>query len=244
MKQGIIVEYNKAGKFYIVRVDSQTTVNLPIEECGVTKFRSGDVIDFELATTKTYGSYVKDPIINHNVHLSYLESIAGTDVTIEGNIIAVKHNQYLVSYYGFICYMTVRKEVFDKLPPTELASFVTELKNFKVKEVRNGNVQLSTHHKIKEQLQLLKQREFESLTVGFCFEGIVVETCGFGVLVRYNYTEGLVHVSNIIEDYHLLKVNHSERATLIQSLIPKGDKVKVIVEQIYDSRYSLKILRA
>lgn len=80
----------------------------------------------------------------------------------------------------------------------------------------------------------LKKAEYMSDRIGEIFDGIISSVTGFGFFVELpNTIEGLVHISNIDDDYYVFDERHltliGERTKKIYRL---GDSIKVKVERV------------
>lgn len=80
----------------------------------------------------------------------------------------------------------------------------------------------------------LKKAEYMSERIGQEFDGIVSSVTGFGIFVELpNTIEGLVHISDLADDYYIFDEKHlsllGERTKKIYRL---GDKVKIKVDRV------------
>ena len=112
---------------------------------------------------------------------------------------------------------------------------------FTVISVIDGKVIVSLEEALKSELEQLKKDEVGNLTEGFKYMGKVISVKGYGLFVSYKYTEGLLHISKIIEGYDktMNNVRKNEIAKRMENVFLKEDKILVTVSEISDGRFSV-----
>lgn len=135
-------------------------------------------------------------------------------------------------YEGYDCFIPASEASVSYT--SNLSEFEGKELNVKVIEIRRDKVVVS--HKIveKESEKISKQKELETIKVGDILEGKVVKILDFGAFVKFNYAEGLIHISEL--SHH--------KVAKVSDVLKEGQLVKVkVIDAKGDKRgLSLKAL--
>ena len=92
-----------------------------------------------------------------------------------------------------------------------------------------------------DELKILRLKEITDLQIGFLYTGRVKAVEGFGVFIKYKYSEGLLHISNIINTQieGLTKKEKNRIQLILGKIFLKGREVLVTVDRKNDTQYSI-----
>ena len=90
-----------------------------------------------------------------------------------------------------------------------------------------------------KQLILEKEKFMSSLKPGDKFLGKITSTKGFGTFVSIGLCEGLLHMSNILDDnLNFSKQSRKEFEKLLEQVFSRGQEIEIIIEENINDRIS------
>jgi len=243
--QGVVVKVYPPGGHAVVEVnylDGVKRYRLGFDQLGkVTRLRKGDVIEFSLPDE---GIDVVEPAWTTNIHFEELKN-ATADQTFEGVVYKTARGGLMVSYKGYPCFLSFRQTPLDKAPLEKRDETENQLLGaditFTVKQV-NDQAVIITLREVHGQRAAV---EVGTLKPGFSFTGMVFRNSGWGLYVRYKYSEGSLHAADIFATHsygdmppHLKK----RMRQFMRTVFPKRSRLRVTVSRITDAeRYALSI---
>jgi len=238
-QKGYISKVIAYKRYYIVSSLVGDNVILFFEELSGSKFINGDLIEFEVAESKEFGKCALNPQKLGNIYLDELKISLDKDSTIVGYVYGKNEGGYLVSYNGYKCFLPNIESTYKDLQPTE--DFINTYQMFNVISIEDESVILTRKSLLKEDLKKIKLNEIASLEPGFTYTGKVKSVKGFGVFVNYKYSEGLLHISNILNAQldGLTKKEKNSIQMILSKVFVKGREVLVKVDRINNTQFSV-----
>ncbi len=92
-----------------------------------------------------------------------------------------------------------------------------------------------------DELKILRLKEIADLEIGFVYTGRVKTVEGFGVFINYKYSEGLLHISNIINTQiqGLTKKEKNRIQQILGKIFLKGREVLFTIDRKNDNQFSI-----
>jgi len=174
-----------------------------------------------------------------NIYLDELKISLDKDSTIEGYVYEKNEGGYLVSYNGYKCFLPNIESVYKDLLLNE--NFLNTYQMFNVISIEDESVILTRKSLLKEDLKKIKLNEIANLETGFTYTGNVKSVQGYGVFVNYKYSEGLLHISNILNTQidELTKKEKNIIQKILSKVFVKGREVLVKVDIINSTQFSV-----
>lgn len=243
VKEGSIV----TGKIYevkdtelIVAIDGYSTEGtLSIEHISKKPilslkdhYKKGDAIEAQVIKKDDENLILSRLEIERQKTFDDLQDFFGQDKAFEALVKGANKGGLNLEFEGYELFMPA-SEVSVQYT-ANLADFVGKKLLVKVIEIRRDKIVVS--HKLveKESDKINKQKELESIKVGDILEGTVIKILDFGAFVRFEYAEGLIHISQL--SHH--------QVDKVSDVLKEGQKVKVkVIDGEGDKRgLSLKAL--
>lgn len=237
--QGIIRSTLNDRNLYEVVVDSKGIYYLSFGEWKGEELIPGDVIQFIETRLECNRSYILAPVKLHNIYLQELKMAWDKGNAIRGYIYAKNDSGYEISYKGFRCFLPYNLSVLD-LPIEAIDIHVGDFYDFHVIKISDRGVLLSRRKFLNEEKQRLSISEVAKLVVGQVFTGHIIGVVGYGVFIRYIFSEGLLHINDLINNPSP-KSNIRECEDLLKTVFNVGLELEVCVKIIRDNRYDLTL---
>lgn len=237
---GVITKIVGSKRYYEITSTTGDVVLLFFEELQGVKFIYGDVLIFDTILTKEFGKCALNPIKTANKFLGELSTCLKTQETVKAYVYNRNEGGYEASYKGLRCFLPNIQCHYKNLSK-DLDDLLNTYQIFTVIGIENNIAILSLKHILRSDLERLRDLEYKELKIGFQYLGKVKAIQGYGVFISYEFTEGLLHIANIIEDYDpdMSKVEKIDTDRLIKQVVLKGMEVLVWIEQISENQYSL-----
>lgn len=240
-QKGYISKVIAYKRYYIISSLVGDDVILFFEELSGNKFINGDLIEYDIVESKEFGKCALNPLKIGNIYFDKLKIALDNHSTIEGYVYEKNEGGYLVSYNGYKCFLPNIESAYKDLQPTE--DFINTYQIFNVISIENENesVILTRKSLLKEDLKKLRLSEIAAFQMGFTYTGKVKSVEGFGVFVNYKYSEGLLHISNIlnIPIVGLTKKEKNSIQIILSNVFSKGREVLVAIDRINDTQFSV-----
>lgn len=238
-EKGFISKIVAYKRYYIVCSFREEEAILFFEELQGDRLIKGDIIDYDVVDSTKYGKCALNIYKTGNIFLNELKIALGKNETIEGYVYEKNDGGYLVSYKGYKCF----------IPNTQLYyrgqftndGFLDTYQLFKVLSINDGVVVLSRKLILKSDYKKLSMLELVELSANFTFLGRVKSVEGYGVFVSYKYSEGLLHITNILSGYSnsISKGDKQEIQKILSLVFVKGRELLVSINSIEHEKYSL-----
>jgi ribosomal protein S1/cold shock CspA family protein len=89
-------------------------------------------------------------------------------------------------------------------------------------------------------LKIEQEKLIELLTPGDRYLGKIKSTQGYGIFICFGLIDGLLHISNIIEEHNKLsQLSKKNFSKMLEKVFYKGQEIEVIIEKKIDNRISL-----
>ena len=237
---GVISNVRGHEKCFDLTTPNGELIVLFFEELRGQKFIQGDIISFETIYTEGLGLCALNPIKTGNIYLKELMEFFETKQSIKAYIYNRNEGGYEVSYNGYRCFLPNVECSYNDFAK-EANELLDSYHYFTVISVIDGKVIVSLEEALKSELEQLKIEELRNIKEGFQYMGEVISVKGYGLFVSYKYTEGLLHISKIIEGYDntMNKVQKNEIAKRMEDIFLKEEKILVTVSEISDGRFSV-----
>lgn len=238
-QKGFISKVIAYKRYYIISSLVGDNVILFFEELSGDKFFNGDLIEYDIVESKEFGKCALNPLKIGNVYFDELKIALDKYSIIEGYVYEKNEGGYLVSYNGYKCFLPNIESAYKDLLPAE--DFINTYQFFNVISIENDSVILTRKSILKEDRQKIKVSEIADFEKGFTYIGKVKSVEGFGVFVCYKYSEGLLHISNILNTsiVGLTKKEKSRIQMILSKVFTKGREVIVSVDRINDTQFSV-----
>jgi len=230
-------------KYHELTCPDQKKYILFFEEIMEDRFFHGDVLEFDIGPRNELGETALKPIKKGNIYLEDLKKHLTTQEPFTGYVFMKRNDGYNVSYNGYRCFLPEDEIGNISIGHDQNLDLLHSFQQFVVIYIKDGNVIVS----LKQLMQLLEQKrlaetEIKSLEKGFAFNGKVKNVKGFGVFILYQFSQGLLHISNIILDYDAQMDRTAKKAIeeKLATIFYEGRSVSVSIDNISDCRYSLR----
>jgi predicted RNA-binding protein with RPS1 domain len=228
--------------FYELVCDTLGVLKLGFDRVSPYSFLVGDVLEFECDTLDAVVAAKLSFVVKENVYFEELKAYVGTDVCISAFVYEAKTHGFNVSYKGYNCFLPNGETLLDNPKFREMNDIVNTFQNFVISEIKNDFVFVSRKNFLRAELKIRQDAELASLYLGCVFEGTVKEVVNYGLFVTYKYSEGLLHIRNLLSDFEKPndRVSIKFYGKALDRVFKKGMKLEVEVDEITDSRFSLR----
>jgi hypothetical protein len=238
-EKGYISKVIGYKRYYIISSLNGEDVILFFEELCGNKLINGDLIEYEVVESKEFGKCALNPQKTGNIHFNKLKNALDNGNTIEGYVYEKNEGGYLISYNGYKCFLPNSESTYKDIHPEN--DFVNTYQIFNVINIENESVVLSRKFLLKKDLENLRLSEIADIKTGFTYIGKAKSVEGFGVFIKYKYSEGLLHISNILIT-PIQSLNKKEKngiEIILSKVFLKGREVLVTVDRLNDTQYSV-----
>lgn len=238
-EKGCISKVIAYKRYYIISSLNGEDVILFFEELSGRKLINGDLIEYKAVESKEFGKCALNPQKTGNIHFNKLKNVLDNGNTIEGYVYKKNEGGYLISYNGYKCFLPNGERSHKDIQQKD--DFVNTYQIFNVINIVNKSVVLSRKFSLKIDLENLRLSKIAGIKIGFTYIGKVVSVKGYGVFVKYKYSDGLLHISNILTTpIQILNKKEKNRIEIIlNKVFLKGREVLVTVERLNDTQYSV-----
>lgn len=195
-------------------------------------YQKGDSIDVQVIKKDDEHLILSRLDIERKATFEALQDFFSQDKAFEALVKGANRGGLSLEYEGYELFMPASE--VSVTYTSNLADFAGQQLLVKVIEIRRDKIVVS--HKLveKEGEKINKQKELESIQVGDVLEGTVIKILDFGAFVRFQYAEGLVHISQL--SHHQVEK--------VSDVLKEGQKVTVkVIDAEGDKRgLSLKAL--
>jgi len=197
-------------------------------------YKKGDAIEAQVIKKDDEVILLSRLELERQLTFDALQDFFGQDKAFEALVKGANKGGLSLDYDGYDLFMPASEVSVSYT--ANLADFAGKKLLVKVIEIRRDKVVVS--HKLveKEGEKINKQKELESIKVGDVLEGTVIKILDFGAFVRFQYAEGLVHISQL--SHH--------QVDKVSDVLKEGQKVTVkVIDAEGDKRgLSMKALEA
>ncbi len=197
-------------------------------------FKKGDSIDVQVIKKDDENLILSRLDIERQNIFDSLQDFFSQDQAFEALVKGANRGGLSLDYDGYELFMPASE--VSTTYTASLADFGGKKLLVKVIEIRRDKVVVSHKSVEKESQKINKQKELESIKVGDVLDGTVIKILDFGAFIRFEYAEGLVHISQL--SHH--------QVGKVSDVLKEGQKVKVkVIDADGDKRgLSIKALEA
>lgn len=180
-------------------------------------FKKGDSIDVQVIKKDDENLILSRLDIERQNIFDSLQDFFSQDQAFEALVKGANRGGLSLDYDGYELFMPASE--VSTTYTASLADFGGKKLLVKVIEIRRDKVVVSHKSVEKESQKINKQKELESIKVGDVLDGTVIKILDFGAFIRFEYAEGLVHISQL--SHH--------QVGKVSDVLKEGQKVKVKV---------------
>lgn len=180
-------------------------------------FKKGDSIDVQVIKKDDENLILSRLDIERQNIFNALQDFFSQDQAFEALVKGANRGGLSLDYDGYELFMPASE--VSTTYKASLADFGGKKLLVKVIEIRRDKVVVSHKSVEKESQKINKQKELESIKVGDVLDGTVIKILDFGAFIRFEYAEGLVHISQL--SHH--------QVDKVTDVLKEGQKVKVQV---------------
>lgn len=180
-------------------------------------FKKGDSIDVQVIKKDDENLILSRLDIERQNIFDSLQDFFSQDQAFEALVKGANRGGLSLDYDGYELFMPASE--VSTTYTASLADFGGKKLLVKVIEIRRDKVVVSHKSVEKESQKINKQKELESIKVGDVLDGTVIKILDFGAFIRFEYAEGLVHISQL--SHH--------QVDKVSDVLKEGQKVKVKV---------------
>jgi small subunit ribosomal protein S1 len=192
-------------------------------------YKKGDVMDVQVIKKDDENLILSRLDIERQQTFDAMQDFFSQDHAFEALVKGANRGGLSLDYDGYELFMPASE--VSTTYTANLADYAGKKLLVKVIEIRRDKVVVSHKSVEKEGQKINKQKELESIKVGDVLEGTVIKILDFGAFIRFEYAEGLVHISQL--SHH--------QVDKVSDVLKEGQKVKVKVIDAEGEKRGLSI---
>jgi ribosomal protein S1 len=210
------------------------------EELEGESFIIGDEIEFDVATSTSFGLCALNPVRISNLYRDELMDHLKYKTPLFAYVYKKSSRGFEASYHGYRCLCPQGETVMKGY--LEEDEILHSYQMFYVLKISEWVI-LTKKELIQDEIQEQRKEEISQMYQGLKFRGKVKDVQSYGLFVTYRCTEGLLHASDFTDvfDTEMSNSEKKEFGTLLKSIFSIGRDIDVIVKTIDGDKYSLSL---